>query len=119
MSSSALQTLGNLHIVTGNVVYTSGVPAMTCNDGSATLVDTTTGVATLTFAQAFNAAPTVICQYRKGTEATTTIDHVVVDSVSTTVIVFRTKKDAAGTNSTADPADTDGFWFIAVGTRNN
>lgn len=119
MSSSVLQNTGNLHIVTGNIVYTTGVPALTTNDGSATVADTGTGIATVTFAQAFNAAPTILCQARKATEAATTINSMAVDSVSTTVVVFRFKIDAAGTNSTADPADTDGGWFLAVGMRNN
>jgi len=118
MSSMVTQNLGNLRIVTGNIVYTTGVPALTCNDGSATIADTGTGIATVTFAQAFTSAPAVVCQVRKGTEAATFNNLMVVDSVSATVLVLRFKADSAGTNSTADPADTDGGWFIAIGTSN-
>lgn len=119
MSSAVLENLGRLHITTGNIVYTTGVPALTTNDGSATVADTGTGIATVTFADPFMAVPTVVCQARKGTEVATTNNLMVVDSATASVIVFRFKIDAAGTNSTADPADTDGGWFIVVGTRNN
>jgi hypothetical protein len=117
--SSVLSDLGNLHIVYGTIIYTSGVPALASNDGSATVADTTTGVATVTFGQAFLSAPAVVPAPLKATEAATFNNSVVLDSVSTTTAVFRFKIDNAGTNSTADPADTDGCTFIAVGLRNN
>ena len=117
MPSSALTNLGNLHVVIGRITYTTGVPALVCNDDSATLADTATGIATLTFGDAFLAAPAVVANYRKGTEAATTNNLMVIDSVTTTTVVFRFKNDAAGTNSTADPADTDGCQFIAIGMR--
>lgn len=119
MSSAALQNLGMLHVVSGRITFTTGVPALVCNDESATVADTGTGITTLTFGDAFLTAPAVVAQYRKGTEAATTNNLVVTDSVSTTAVVFRFKSDAAGTNSTADPADTDGCQFIAIGMRNN
>jgi len=119
MSSAVLTNLGTLHVVSGRITYTTGVPALVCDDESATLADTNTGIATLTFGDAFMSAPAVVATYRKGTEVATTNNSVVVDSVSTTVVVFRFKIDSAGTNSTADPADTDGCQFIAVGKRFN
>lgn len=119
MSSAALANLGMLHIVTGRITYASGVPTLVCNDDSATLADTGAGIATLTFGDAFLTAPAVTATYRKGTEAATTNNLVVVDSVTTTTVVFRFKNDVAGTNATGDPADTDGCQFIAIGMRNN
>ena len=119
MSSAVLQNLGMLHVVSGRITYTTGVPALVCNDESATLADTNTGIATLTFGDPFLTAPAVVATYRKGTEAATANNLVVIDSVTTTTVVFRFKNDAAGTNSTADPADTDGCQFVAIGMRNN
>jgi len=120
MASSLLDTLGRGHLVFGRIIYNgSGVPALSgCNDESATLADTGTGIATLTFGEAFSSVPVVVALPIKGTEAATTNNHVVVDSITTTVVVFRFKVDAAATNSTADPADTDGCSFMIAGFRN-
>ena len=118
MPSAVMDNLGQLHVVTGKIVYTTGVPALTSNDGSATLADTTTGGATLTFGEPFVSIPAVVAQALKGTESATFNNSVVLDSVTTSAVVFRFKADAAGTNSTADPADTDGCFFVAIGMRN-
>jgi hypothetical protein len=116
-----------MHIVTGTVLYTSQVPALVCNDPTATVADTGIGIATVTMAASFLSDPVVIAQATKGTEAATTNNIAVVDSVTNTttagseslVIVLRYKEDAAGTAATADPADGDGIHFVCIGLRNN
>lgn len=124
MSSSALSNLGNLHIVTGRVTYTTGVPALSSNDGSATIADTGTGNATVTFGTPFLSAPRVFAQYVKATHSAAQIHTVTVEQVTTTVAEFRVllaDDTGAGTTdvTSPDPADADGFDFIAIGLRNN
>ena len=117
MSSSALTNLGNLHIVAGRITYTAGIPALICNDESTAIIDTGTGIAQVTFGDPFLAAPAVVANYRKLSETGTTIPTVVVAVASPTSMIFIFKIDAAGSNSTADPADGDGCNFIAIGMR--
>jgi hypothetical protein len=116
MSSSVLQNLGSLHIVTGRIIYTSGAPALTSNDASATVADTGSGNCTVTLGQAFRSAPAVVAQYLKATEETV-LHTVAVEQATTTALEFRIHSDTAGTNALADPADGDGIMFMAVGVR--
>lgn len=121
MGSSLLDSLGRMHLVFGKITYSAGgVPSLSgCNDESATIADTGTGIATVTFGEAFSTAPAVVTTPIKGTESATFNNLVVIDSITTTVVVFRFKADAAGTNSTADPASTDGCSFACFGMRDN
>jgi hypothetical protein len=125
MASSALENLGRLHIVTGRIIYTGGVPALTTNDGSATVADTgANGNSTVTFGDAFLSAPQVTAQYLKATNSATVVHHVTVEQATTTTAEFwvHTVTDTgAGVTdlANADPADGDGIMFTAIGLRNN
>jgi predicted RNA methylase len=123
MSSAVLANLGQLHIVTGRILYTTGVPALTSNDGSATVADTGTGNPTVTFGDAFLTAPQVVASYFKITGEAATTQAVTVEQATTTIAEFKIHSvidSGAGTTDLAlfDPADGDGIMFIAVGMRN-
>ena len=124
MSSKALLNLGQLHIVTGRIIYTTNVPALTCNDGSATVVDTAIGIPTVTFGDAFLTAPQVTASYLKATPVATALQSVTVTAATTTTATFYIQSildTGAGTTDLAvfDPADGDGIMFTAIGLRNN
>ena len=122
MPSSVLSRLGMLHVVTGTIVWTSNVPALTTNDDSATVADTGAGNATVTF-EAFNAAPTVTASILKGTHVAGELDQVHIEAVTTTTAEFRVQRatdTGVGATDVAaqDPDDAEGLTFIAVGYRN-
>lgn len=124
MASSALDNLGQLHIVTGRIIYTTGVPALTTNDGSATVADTGTGNATVTFGDAFVSAPQIIAQYYKETHVAGELDAVHVEQATTSTAEFRFQRatdTGVGTTDVAiqDPDDNEGCMFVAIGLRNN
>jgi len=125
MSSSVLKSLGQLHIVTGRILYTTGVPAVTSNDGTVTVADTgINGNCTVTFGDAFLSAPQVMAQYLKATNSAAIIHNVTVEQATTNTAEFWVNVSTdtgAGTtdNTNGDPADGDGIMFIAIGLRNN
>ena len=123
MGSSALDQLGQLHIVTGRITYSSGVPSLSSNDASASVADTGTGNCTVTFGEAFLSAPQVVASYLKATHDAADQDTVTIEQATTTTVEFRTlltnDAGAASNVTSPDPADGDGIMFIAVGLRNN
>jgi hypothetical protein len=119
MASGVLANLGQLHIVTGRITVTTNTWTLTDNDGSATLTDVGAGNVTVNFVDAFTSAPAVVCQPLKATHEATVFYDVVVETCTTTACEFVFHHDTAGTNTTADPDDGDGWMFIAIGLRNN
>lgn len=81
--------VGQLHIVYGRVTYSSGTPTLTSNDGSASVADTGTGNAIVTFGQAFLSAPQIMCSALKGTHSATTQNSVTCEQATTTTAEFR------------------------------
>jgi hypothetical protein len=121
MTTPNVHTESQLHIVYGRILYTTGVPALTSNDGSASVADTGSGNCTVTFGQAFLSAPQVIASPLKATHDAADQDSVTVEQATTTTAEFRfllTNDAGAASNVTSpDPADGDGLMFIAIGLR--
>ncbi len=88
-TSSVLANLGTLHIVTGRITYSTGTPSLTSNDPTATVADTGTGNATVTFGQAFSAAPQIFVEALKATHSATTHNTVICEQATTTTAEFR------------------------------
>ena len=123
MPSAVLANLGQLHVVTGRIIYTTAVPALTSNDGSATVADTGVGIPTVTFGDAFLAVPQVFASYLKATPVATALQTVTVTAATTTTATFYIQSvldTGAGVTDLAvfDPADGDGIMFTAIGMRN-
>jgi len=116
--SAVLGDLGQLHIVTGKITVTTNTWTLTTNDGSATLTDDGDGLQSVNFVEPFLSAPTVIATAITATEATT-FNVVEVVTVTTTIASFAYNHDTAATNSVADPDNGEGWYFIAIGLRNN
>ena len=122
--SSAQDNLGQLHIVTGRIIYTTGVPALTCNDNSATVADTGAGNPTVTFGEAFLSAPQATASVLKGTHVAGELDQVHIEACTTTSLelqVQRATDTGVGATDVAaqDPDDTEGIMFICIGLRDN
>jgi hypothetical protein len=121
--SALLEDLGQLHIVTGLVTVTTNVWTLTSNDGSLTLTDNGAGDITLNFVEAFLSAPTVVATAVKASPEATVTHYVIVQSVTTTAVTFQFHhiQDTASTTgvSAADPDNGNGWYFIAIGKRNN
>jgi hypothetical protein len=118
-TSSVLQNLGNLHIITGTITVTSNTWTLAASDDTTTLTDIGPGNVSLTFSPAFLAAPAVVATPLKATHEATVFYNIKVEAVSTTTVEFVNHHDTAGTNTTADPDDGDGWMFIAIGLRDN
>lgn len=91
------------------ITYSSGVPSLTIGTGDATLADTATGSATLTFTKAFARQPIVVASVLG---APGLIRYVNINSASTTATNINTKV-AAGSNG--DPGDGVGVNVICLG----
>lgn len=123
MPSSVIDSIAQGALVAGRIIYTTGVPALTSNDGSATVADTGTGNCTVTFGQPFLSAPQVVAQYLKATNSDLILHHVTVEQATTTTVEFRTHvitDSGVGTTdvTAGDPADGDGILFMVFGQRN-
>lgn len=109
-------------VVAGRITYSGGTPTLSgCNDDSATVADTATGVATITFGAPFLSAPVCTATIVDPTAATTAGHVVALVSEATNSIVFNvlTLSQAAGTNATDLAALADvNFNFMAIGKRN-
>lgn len=117
--SGALDNLGQLHIITGRITVTTNTWTLTCNDSTTTLTDIGAGNVSLTFGQEFLSVPAVVATPLKATHEATVFYDVVVEAASATGCEFVNHHDTAGTNTTADPDDGDGWMFIVVGLRSN
>ncbi len=119
-SSKVNSNLGQLHLVSGTVSVTSGAWTITSNDPTVTGSDSgTAGNYVVTFGEAFLTVPHVFVAPFKVTHEATVFYNVMVESKTTTTAEFQVHHDTAGTNTTADPDDGDGFDFFAIGLRNN
>ena len=123
MASAVLDNLEHLHVVFGRVTYASGVPVLSSNDESATIADTGTGDATITFGEAFRSAPQVLTQRLKTSHNAANVETVHVEQVTTTVVEFRFMDiDDTGAGATDigsnDPPEDNGCMFIIIGERN-
>ena len=94
MGSSVLDQLGQLHIVRGRVIYTTQVPALTSNDGSASIVDTGVGNSTITWGEAFLSAPVIHATPLTATGAPLSQDYVTVEQATTTTAEFKIQRAA-------------------------
>jgi hypothetical protein len=118
-----LDTLTNLHIVTGTVLFTTGVPTLTSNDASLTIADTGEGNWIFTWTAPWVAAPVVFASVLKGTHVILELDQIHVSSVTTTTFEVqyqRATTGAAGVTDVAiqDPDDDEGFMILVIGQRN-
>jgi len=121
MGSSVLDGLGRMHIVSGSV-SASGTAALTTNDGSATLTDNGTGDFTVTFGDAFVAAPVVVACPVDATFSTDAAVGVAVKVIATNSVQFNCwEADVEGATATdiTNAAADISFQFIAVGYRDN
>lgn len=91
-----------------SVIYSGGVPALDFNLGDATLVDTSTGVTTHVFTQAFARTP-IICAYPI---ANTGVQCCTISGDSSTGFVVRQFSSA---NAAADCTDASGYQVIGIG----
>lgn len=91
-----------------SVIYAAGVPGYDFNSGDATLTDTSTGVTTFAFTEAFRREP-IICAYPI---ANTGVQCCTVSGSSSTGFVVRQFSSA---NAAADCTNTSGFQVIGIG----
>lgn len=125
-TSSVGDNLGNLHIVTGVITANASNvwQVASSNDDTVTVADTGTGNATVTFGQAFTSAPVVVANVVKATHSAQIVQTVTIEAVTTTTAEFRyhsVDDTGAGTTdvTSPDPAENDGFHFVAIGLRDN
>lgn len=121
MGSSLLDNLGQMHIVAG-VTAADGESLTTCNDNSASIATTSTGLFTVTFGQPFLSAPVVTASVVEAALSTIEAHGVIVVSVATNEAVFQSYQiNVNGGTATdiANAADDLVVHFIAVGLRDN
>ncbi len=119
MGSSLLDQQGQMHIITGKITVNSDTWTLTTNDGSATLTDNGAGDVTVNFVEPFLSAPACTATPIKATHEATVFYNVKIEQLTTALVQFHFHHDTAGTNTTADPDDDDGWSFIVVGLRDN
>ncbi len=117
--SSALDSLGQLHIVTGLITVNTNTWTLVTNDGSATLTDDGAGLQSVNFVEPFLSAPVITTSVLKATTEATVFHAVEVVTVTTTIASFAFHHDTAATNTVADPDNDDGWYFVAIGLRAN
>ena len=118
-SARLLDNLGQGHLVAGKITATAGtLAALSSNDPTATLTRNAAGDYTVTFGQAFLAAPIVASGTVEATFATTEESGIQVVSVTTTAIRFNVVRNVT-TGTVTALADSADFHFMVFGQRDN